>query len=206
MSGILNTLFAIVFAFWAVGVSVGPRAAVAQDQKSAIIDMLKKRDADIKKLLGDKETINEGERATLQDLVNGVIDFEKMGQNALGEQWNKITTEQQTEFVKVFSEIVRGKSLNDLEIYRLSVSYDDVKVDGDNAQVFTSTVYKDQPMKVDYAMGFRDQQWRVDDIILDGVSTTEGYARSFQTYVRKRGFEALMTNLNKRLEKLNEAD
>jgi phospholipid transport system substrate-binding protein len=60
-------------------------------------------------------------------------------------------------------------------------------------------------MKVEYALGLRDAEWRVDDIILDGVSTTEGYARSFQTYMRKRGFDALMTNLQKRLDKMNAA-
>jgi len=32
------------------------------------------------------------------------------------------------------------------------------------------------------------------------VSTVEGYSRSFQSYIRKRGFDALMDNLNKRLE------
>jgi len=30
------------------------------------------------------------------------------------------------------------------------------------------------------------------------VSTAESYARSFQTVVRKRGFEALMTSLRKK--------
>ncbi len=204
MSAILNTLFAFVIAFATTCTVFEP--VMAQDQSEAILSMLKNRDAEVKKLLGEKESFTDEQRAELKDLINGVIDFENMSQNALGKQWNAITPDQQTEFVKVFSEIVRGKSLADLEIYRLDVTYDDVKVDGDNAQVFTSTVYKDQPMKVEYAMGYRDQQWMVDDIILDGVSTTDGYARSFQTYVRKRGFDALMANLHKRLEKLNSAD
>ncbi len=206
MSAILNTLFAFVFALGAICTVMQPQAVMAQDQSQAIVDMLKKRDVEIKKLLGDKESLTDAEREKLKDLINGVIDFEKMSQNALGAQWDKVTSEQQTEFVKVFSEIVRGKSLADFEIYRLSVTYDDVKIDGDNAHVFTSTVYKEQPMKVEYTLGLQDQQWLVDDIILDGVSTTDGYARSFQTYVRKRGFDALMTNLHKRLEKLNAAD
>ena len=173
--------------------------------KMLIINMLKERDAEIKSVLGDEKEFTDTQRSELKNLINGAIDFEKMGQDALGAQWDKLTPEQHAEFVKVFSEIVRGRSLSDLEIYRLDVAYDDVQVEGNNARVLTTTVYKDQPMQVEYAMGLRDEEWRVDDIILDGVSTTEGYARSFQTYVRKKGFDALMANLHKRLAKINGA-
>jgi phospholipid transport system substrate-binding protein len=205
MSAKLNSLFAILAVFvLTVGFSsVTP--AYGQNNAEAIMTKLKERDQEIKTMLGDKNELSEPENEKLKNLVNGIIDFGQMAEDALGDEWDKLTSEQHAEFVKVFSEIVRGKSLNDLEIYRLEVQYDDIKLGGDSAHVYTSTVYKDQPMKVEYALGLRDAEWRVDDIILDGVSTTEGYARSFQTYMRKRGFDALMTNLQKRLDKMNAA-
>lgn len=204
MSAFVNKVFAFFVAFLFVGaVFYAPAVNAQQQHKESIIKMLKDRDAEIKAVLGDEQEFTEAQRAELKNLINGAIDFEKMGQDALGKQWDKLTPEQHAEFVKVFSEIVRGRSLSDLEIYRLDVEYDDVLVEGDNARVLTTTVYKDQPMQVEYAMGMRNDEWRVDDIILDGVSTTEGYARSFQTYVRKKGFDALMANLHKRLAKIN---
>ncbi len=198
--------FCLVFSLAAVlfvGIS-STSAVFAQD--SAILELLKQRDNEIKSLIGDKKEFTEGQKEELQTLINGVIDFEQMGKDALGKEWDTITPEQQAEFVKVFSEIVKGRSLSDLEIYRLEVEYEQVTVEGDEARVQTKTIYKEQPMKVEYDMGFRSEEWRVDDIILDGVSTTEGYARSFQTYIRKRGFDALMQNLHKRLEKMNAAE
>lgn len=204
MSAIVNKLFAFFVATLMLGSALVTPSALAQGQhETVIMKMLKDRDAQIKAVLGDETELSEAQQSKLKNLINGAIDFEKMGQDALGNQWSKITAEQRAEFVKVFSEIVRGRSLADLEIYRLDVAYDDVQVEGESARVFTTTVYKDQPMKVEYAMGLRDNDWRVDDIILDGVSTTDGYARSFQTYVRKRGFDALMANLHKRLAKIN---
>ena len=205
MSTILNRYcspFAIVLTCFLVITGISP----LYGQDSAILEMLKNRDVEIKALLGDQSEFTESQRSELQDLINGVIDFNKMAQDALGSEWTDRTDEERAEFVKVFSEIVRGRSLADLEIYRLDVEYEDITVDGDIAHVHTTTVYKEQPMAVAYAMGFRENEWRVDDIILDGVSTTEGYARSFQTYIRKRGFAALMQNLYKRLEKMNAAD
>lgn len=205
MSAKLYRVFAFTLAFIVLGVPATPISAYGQDDAAKIMAMLKERDKEIKSMLGDKDELTEAESAKLKDLVNGIIDFEQMAQDALGKEWVTLSSEQRAEFVKVFSEIVRGRSLNDLEIYRLEVLYEDLKLDGDTAHVFTSTVYKDQPMKVEYTLGYRDSKWRVDDIILDGVSTTEGYARSFQTYMRKHGFDALMANLQKRLDKMNAA-
>ena len=204
MSAIVNKLFAFFIATLMLGTTlIAPHATAQGQHETVIMKMLKERDTQIKAVLGEETELSEAKQSELKNLINGAIDFEKMGQDALGNQWDKITAEQRAEFVKVFSEIVRGRSLADLEIYRLDVAYDDVQVEGETARVFTTTVYKDQPMKVEYAMGLRDNDWRVDDIILDGVSTTDGYARSFQTYVRKRGFDALMANLHKRLAKIN---
>ena len=195
-----------VFAACLLVALVVPTFSVVHAQDTDILDMLKRRDTEIKALLGDKEEFTESQRDELQNLINGVIDFTQMSKDALGKHWESVTPEQQTEFVQVFSDIVRGRSLADLEIYRLDVEYEDVSVEGSSARVQTTTIYKEQPMAVDYVMGFRADTWRVDDIVLDGVSTTEGYARSFQTYIRKRGFDALMQNLYKRLEKMNAAE
>ena len=205
MSNFVYKFFSVItFAFLIIPVSPFTSAVLAQD--SAILEMLKQRDSEIKALIGDKKEFSDNQKVELQNLINGVIDFEQMGKDALGKEWDALTADQQAEFVKVFSEIVKGRSLSDLEIYRLDVEYENVTVDGTAARVQTKTVYKDQPMEVEYAMGYRSNEWRVDDIILDGVSTTEGYARSFQTYIRKRGFDALMQNLHKRLDKMNAAE
>ena len=202
MSTFLYKTCSIFLLLLALTVSISAfNVTFAQD--TTILQLLQQRDKQIKGLIGDKTEFTESQRQELQDLINGVIDFQQMGKDALGKEWDTLTAEQQAEFVKVFSEIVKGRSLSDLEIYRLNVEYNEVTVEGDQALVQTTTVYKEQPMNVEYTMGYRSNEWRVDDIILDGVSTTEGYARSFQTYIRKRGFDALMQNLNKRLEKLN---
>ena len=199
-----------LYKFFAVALFTVFSFALAQDftyaQDSDIRALLEQRDKEIKALLGDKKEFTDGQKEELQNLINGVIDFEQMAKDALGKEWDTITAEQQADFVNVFSEIVRGGSLSDVEIYRLDVEYETITVDGETALVQTKTVYKEQPMEVEYTMGLHGSEWRVHDIILDGVSTTEGYARSFQTYIRKRGFDALMQNLNKRLAKMNASE
>ena len=196
---ILGTLMLLLLAG---GISSAANAA-AQDPAREIRQLLEERDREIKRVLGDKATFTADQREMLKEVINNGIDFEAMSRHALGEFWTSATPAQRSEFVDVFSEIVRAQSLSNLDVYRSKVTYKDITVNGQTADVVTTTVYKDVPTEVTYVMGLNEGAWMVRDIILDDVSTADGYARSFQTVIRKKGFDALMTSLNKKLEKMN---
>jgi len=199
MSRILYRI--ILLGLLSVSALGNPGAVRAQKTSAAIEQMLRERDAQIKKIIGTTDSLSDPQRETLKDVINGVIDFEAMSRSALGPHWKPLSPEERKEFVDVFADIVRSQSLSNLDVYRSTVTYDEISVDGDEAQVVTTTLYKDVPTKVEYDMVFRDDEWHITDIILDEVSTTQGYARSFQSVVRKKGFEALMASLVKRRDR-----
>lgn len=175
----------------------------AQGTEEDVRALLEQRDHEIKQVLGTGDTFTNQQREQLKDLVNGVIDFRAMSEAALGSAWESLSDAQREEFVEVFSEIVRTQSLADLEIYRAPVTYEEINVTGDSAYVLTTTVYKEVPAKVEYILGYTPEAgWQAHDIILDDVSTVESYARSFQSVIRKRGFDALMASLHKKLDSL----
>mgnify|MGYP006423552085 CR=1 FL=1 len=180
------------------------RPAQAQDAaEQEIRTMLESRDQQIKSILGgDTSSFTDRQRDELKTLINGVIDFRSMGQVALGPFWDDLNDSQQAEFVNVFQDIVRAQSLADLEVYNSRVTYDKITVSGDSAYVETQTEYKDTQTPVIYDLQKQDSTWVAEDIVVDGVSTAESYARSFQTVVRKRGFDALMTSLKKKRDQV----
>ena len=193
----LNRLFSILLVgLLLLGIASDVRA---QDRSAQVRQALEQRDRQIKALLGNRSTFTDAQRQQLKGVINDNINFEAMGRRALGTHWNGLTAQQRKEFIDVFSEIVRNQSLSNLDAYRSKVTYGKIDVKGDSAYVSTSTVYKNVPARVDYVLGRKGQQWLVEDIVLDNVSTAGGYARSFQSVVRRRGFDALMTSLRKRL-------
>jgi phospholipid transport system substrate-binding protein len=200
MSTRLNT-FLLLLTILVTSISAETAAARQAGEDQAIRVMLEQREADIKQLLGNDEELSDAQMDALRAAVNDMFDFDSMGREALGRHWNEITADQQQEFVEVFAEIVRYQSLADVDIYRANVTYEEITVSGDDAQVITTTVYKEVPTVVEYALRRSGEDWLATDVVLDEVSTVEGYSRSFQSYVRKRGFDALMENLNKRLER-----
>jgi phospholipid transport system substrate-binding protein len=180
-----------------------PRPALAQDDGAqAIQQMLEQRDQQIKTILQGDTTFTTQQRDELKTLINGVVDFRAMGQQALGPFWADLSEAQRSEFVDVFRDIVRSQSLADLEVYNSEVTYNTIDVEGDSAFVRTTTNYRGTSANVDYVLERQDGTWLAEDIIVDGVSTAESYARSFQSVVRKRGFDALMDSLRKKREQI----
>ena len=187
------------------GMSLFVNPARAQGAEQDIRAMLENRDRDIKAavepLIDNPKTATEAQRQKAASLINDQIDFAEMGRQALGKYWADLTEAQRTEFVEVFADIVRSQSLADLDIYNASVVYEDISVDGTSAYVKTATTYQDKKTTVEYKLALKDNTWWLSDIILDAVSTVEGYARSFQSAIRKRGFDGLMKSLYKKREK-----
>ncbi len=186
----------VLCALLLTGVFVQP--AAAQDREADIRRLLQQRDRQIKSVLGDRDTFTPEQRAQLKDLINGMIDFRAMSRRTLGSYWSGLSAQQQDAFVDVFSTIVRAHSLSNLDAYRASVTIEEITVDGDEAHVVTRTVYEGRPIPVEYDLILTDEGWRATDIFLDDDGSVGGYQRSFQTVVRKKGFDALMQSLHEK--------
>ncbi|MFB6274459.1 MAG: phospholipid-binding protein MlaC [Salinibacter sp.] len=181
--------------------SVGHTPAQAQSENATaaeIRQMLEKRDQQIKSILSGTDDYTAEQRTELKKLINGLIDFRVMSQQVLGPHWDDLSEEKRDEFVSVFRDVVRAQSLTDLGVYNSKVTYDQIEVHGDSAFVRTTTEYKGRSTPVDYVLKRREDEWRAEDIIVDGVGTVDPYANSFRPVVNQRGFETLMKSLRKK--------
>ena len=194
-----TTMRAISVLFLMIGMMILPvQSVLAQNGRQEIRQMLDERDREIKAILGTRDTFTDAQREKLKVLINDVIDFEAMGKTALGPHWNAITPAQQKEFVEVFGDVVRAQSLSNLDIYRSDVEYDDIDVSGSRATVATTATHGETRIQVSYDLMKQGGEWYVTDIILDGTSTAQGYANSFQRVFARHGFDRLMESLRAR--------
>jgi phospholipid transport system substrate-binding protein len=193
----LFTGFVALFFLFLGGATPG-WAQGQQATQSEIRQMLEERDQEIKSILKGRTDYTQEQRTRLKELINGVLDFRAMAATALGTHWDTLGTERRDAFVEVFRDVVRAQSMSDLDVYNSKVTFDQITVQGDSAFVRTTTEYEGTSTPVEYVLERQSEEWKAEDIIVDGVSTAEGYARSFQTVVRKRGFAALMTSLERK--------
>ena len=170
-------------------------------KEQEIRSLLEERDNQIKELLGPENTdYTDEQREQLRDIVNDMMDYREMAKFALAEKFDELSSEEQDEFVDLFSRIIRDQSLQQLDIYRAEVIYEDLTVDGDHAKVTTTAIHNERRIPVLYRMLNRDGEWVITDMSIDQAWTAESYRRSFQNIIRRRGYDALLDNLRRRAE------
>lgn len=176
----------------------------AQDAADSvqILRLLKKRDQQIKSLLGPKGShYTQQQKNKLKDIINGIVDYNALAAVALQKTYDTLSTKSRKEFVNVFSDVVRSQSLNNLNIYRAHVDYKNIDVNKGVAKVKTLATLDKTRTPVNYQMKKENGQWFITDIILDDVSTAESYKRSFQNIIRKKGYGFLLKTLKKKAAK-----
>jgi len=190
----IHTIFLVL-----ISVIILASSSIAMGNPSQIRSLMQKRDAEIKTLIGPKGTKHSSEQTQkLKSIINDMVDFEAMAKTALQDTWNQATPAQRTEFVELFSKIIRDQSLAKPDIYRASVNYESIDVNGQKAIVKTTATFENVKTPVSYTMINRNNKWYITDIIIDNVSTAASYQRSFQSTIRKNGFASLIDALRKR--------
>jgi phospholipid transport system substrate-binding protein len=197
-----RSTFIAVIALVLATVGSGLSVANSTNDSNDIKQLMQRRDAEIKALMGPKGTKHTQEQTDkLKSIINDMVDFEAMAKTALQDTWAEATPAQQREFVDLFSKIIRDQSLAKPDIYRASVTYEDVTVNGTTATVKTLAVFENVRTPVSYAMAKKGNKWFITDIVIDNVSTAASYQKSFQNTIRKRGFTTLLDALRKRADK-----
>ncbi len=174
-------------------------SVTAQDAENEVRTLIVQRDRDIKTAVREMES-DPSQREVARSLINDRIDFEEMGRLALGRYYEDLSSDERSDFTETFGAIVRAQSLGDLSVYEAPVTIKSVTVTGEKASASTTARVREADLDVVYQLHRKDGAWWLYDIIIDGVGTVEGYSVSFQTFLRKRGFEAFMQSLRKRLE------
>lgn len=181
-----------------------PNLVIAQPSQAAedVRELMESRDFQIKQLLGaEGSEYSSNQRDELKDIVNGIIDFTEMAKTALEVTYDTISVEDRTEFVQLFSSIIRDQSLANLDIYRASVSYERTDGTTDSMYIETLAEWDNIRTPVHYIMSKNSGEWRIEDMSIDDVFTAESYNRQFQRIIRSRGFDYLMSTLRKRAER-----
>lgn len=143
-------------------------------------------------------------RSKLEAEAKVLFDFEELAKRALGKHWETGTPAQQTEFVTLFSDIIRKNYLDQLEgrsSKAFTLSWGKEEVSGSEATVTSSVKGKTAEGKpVDIAVQYKLLQkgadWRVYDVVTDGESLLAQQKESFsKSFKKNKDFEGVLKQL-----------
>ncbi|MFA6094321.1 MAG: ABC transporter substrate-binding protein [Candidatus Paceibacterota bacterium] len=158
-----------------------------------------------------KEKLQEKEFNTDFVKLNGYVDellqpltnFDLISSLVLGESWNSATENEQENFKKEFKTLlVRTYSRAFMEFKDWEIRYQPLTMAADTKKVVVKTQViqpSTPPIAVSYRMLLVDGNWKVYDIVIEGISLVTNHRSTFKTEIQTKGsLNAVIAALAKR--------
>jgi len=184
-----------------VGASADPGGAATEAVRSTINEVIRiLKDVELKKAGRAEER-----RLLLEKVIGGRFNYEEMSRRALGAQWNKLSDKERQEFVDLFKGLLSGTYADKIEGYSgEQVHYLNERLEADYAEVRTRVASDKTEIPLDYRLLNKSGDWRVYDVVVDGVSLVNNYRSQFTKIIRESSYGDLLEKLREKSKKKSE--
>ena len=162
---------------------------------------------EVLKVLDDKDlkkpTRAEERRKLLEKIVGGRFDYQEMSRRSLGAPWNQLADKDKQEFVELFRTLLTNTYADRVEGYSgEGVQYLNERTEKDYAEVRTKILSGKTEIPMDYRLLNKNSDWRVYDVVVDGVSLVNNYRGQFSKILRTSSYPELVDQLRKKSDKI----
>jgi phospholipid transport system substrate-binding protein len=147
----------------------------------------------------------EAQAASVQLVIDGLLDFEEIAKRTLPTRWDGLTAGQRREFLDTLQKLIERRPLDrnlsiDLDS---TVAYQSESIVDDEAVVSSMvTSYKTgRPARrsVEYKLCYRKDRWRLYDVVVEGVSLVDDYREQFSRIIKDESFDGLVKRMKRKL-------
>jgi len=186
--------------FW-LGLTVAPASA------GGPTDAMKTTIDEVLRIIREKElkqpAKSEERRQQLEKAVGARFDYQEMSRRALGAPWNQLSEQDKQEFVALFRTLLTNSYADKIETYSgEGVQYLNERLEKDYAEVRTKVLSGKTEIPLDYRLINKSEDWRVYDVVVDGVSLVNNYRGQFTKILRASSYSDLVDQLRKKSDKL----
>lgn len=187
-----------LFAFAPVALAGGPREVI-EGKLGRVIELI-----DTKNEITSK--LSEADRKEeVRQIVYSSFDFKMLSLRALSRGKNKFTDLQYDRFVNLFSDILFNTYYSRMRDYQVrGITYKDESIFNEQrAEVRTIVETSDTSFTIDYRLSKSGDDWRVYDVVIEGVSLVRNYRSQFSSILKSKSAEKLIEMLGEKVEKNN---
>lgn len=191
----------VLVAVWLVSAAVPSYAGAPTDSMKTTIDEVLRivREEALK-----QPNKADERRQMLERVVEARFDYQEMSRRALGAPWNTLSDQERQEFVTLFRTLLTNSYADKIETYSgEGVQYlNERLMDKDYAEVRTKVLSGKTEIPLDYRLINKANDWRVYDVVVDGVSLVNNYRGQFAKIIKSSSFADLVEQLRKKSEKI----
>lgn len=190
-------------------VTAWPAAAAAPSEEGAKEFISRLAEDAISSLTGDD--IPRDERIkNFRVLFNERFAVGPIGRFVLGRNWNRAANAQKREFLELFEDLMVVSYVDKFARYsgeKLAVNKA-VKEEEENRYIVYSSLVRPnsankKPVEVLWRLGYRDNAYKVLDVLIEGASMGLTYRTEFDSIVRNEGVDGLLAQLRDKTDEIN---
>jgi phospholipid transport system substrate-binding protein len=133
------------------------------------------------------------------------FDWNTICRSSLGRHWSKISPEQRKEFTELFKQFLERTYLDRIEPYYNQldrIAYEGERILENRYASVRTTVITAQ--KIEHPVEYRLEkssagEWRVYDVVIEGVSLAKNYRTQFDELITRSSFQGLLDDLKAKI-------
>ncbi len=138
------------------------------------------------------------------DIIGEVFDFTELSKRTLGKNWRKLNAAQKKEFTELLQKMLQGVYADRLLAYtdQKIVFGEEKMLKKGRAEVQSNIVLSDgRKVPIFYRLTNKSGEWKVYDLIIEGVSLVKNYRTQFREILAKDSPEKLLQIMRDKVSK-----
>ena len=170
------------------------------------IDQVRQTVNQVLEVLRNQGLEETARREQLRILVRARFDFALMSQWTLGSYWRQASPDQQRRFIALYSDLLETSYLGKIEAYTdEKVDFISERIEQGRAEVETEIVTAQANIPLSYRLSLDGTEWKVYDVVIEGVSLVRTYRGSFGEIARKDGIDGLLEQVAQKVRDQRQA-
>ncbi len=136
-------------------------------------------------------------RDQLRQIIASRFDFSEMAKRSLGPNWQRLSAEQQRQFMQLFTDLLERSYTDQIEAFNgEKIVYGRENQNQDQALVETKIVTtKGETLSVNYKLYSAKREWKVYDVVIEDISLVNNYRSQFNRMLNNSSSEQFLQKL-----------
>ena len=137
----------------------------------------------------------------IRSISEELFDFTELSKRSLGQNWSRLTPDQQEEFIKLFKSLLETVYADKITSYtdERIIFKEEITLSEKTAEVSTAIVTKTSEIPINYRLLQEKGHWKVYDVVIEGISLVNNYRTQFREILANKKPEALLDILRKKV-------
>jgi phospholipid transport system substrate-binding protein len=172
--------------------------SAAQSTPSQVIDTLSNQ---VLAVLRDTSLQTDVRRTKIEEIIYRYVDFETLSRLVMARNWTRLSDRQKSEFKTEFKKHLSHTYGDNIDNYRnesVAILAERPEKRGDVTVKSKIIRGGSDDILVDYRLRKREENWRIIDVVIEGVSLVANFRSQFQEIMTSGGAERLLELLREK--------